>query len=121
MQQSNLDICIYILFLYRFFSFIDYYKILNIVLSGDLVASYHMVLAWRIPWTEDPGGLQSMGLLSSFHSLTTGLPILISVAQYIGQLLNIVTNLFSLWHEEMISPTQIPERHFRDYSSDHSF
>ena len=21
------------------------------------------VLAWRIPWTEEPGGLQSMGLL----------------------------------------------------------
>ena len=20
------------------------------------------ILAWRIPWTEDPGGLQSMGL-----------------------------------------------------------
>ena len=21
----------------------------------------HSVLAWRIPWTEEPGGLQSMG------------------------------------------------------------
>ena len=23
------------------------------------------ILAWRIPWTEEPGGLQSMGLQES--------------------------------------------------------
>ena len=26
------------------------------------VATHSSILAWRIPWTEDPGGLQSMGL-----------------------------------------------------------
>ena len=25
------------------------------------VAIHSSILAWRIPWTEDPGGLQSMG------------------------------------------------------------
>ena len=25
------------------------------------VATYSSILAWRIPWTEEPGGLQSMG------------------------------------------------------------
>ena len=25
------------------------------------MANYSSVLAWRIPWTEEPGGLQSMG------------------------------------------------------------
>jgi len=25
-------------------------------------ATHPSVLAWRIPWTEEPGGLQSMGL-----------------------------------------------------------
>ena len=25
------------------------------------VATHSTVLAWRIPWTEEPGGLQSMG------------------------------------------------------------
>ena len=25
------------------------------------MATYSSVLFWRIPWTEDPGGLQSMG------------------------------------------------------------
>ena len=26
------------------------------------VATHSTVLAWRIPWTEEPGGLPSMGL-----------------------------------------------------------
>ena len=30
--------------------------------SGERNASHFTILAWRIPWTEDPGGLQSMGL-----------------------------------------------------------
>ena len=25
------------------------------------MATYSSVLAWRTPWTEEPGGLQSMG------------------------------------------------------------
>ena len=25
------------------------------------MATYPSILAWRIPWTEQPGGLQSMG------------------------------------------------------------
>ena len=26
------------------------------------------ILAWRIPWTEEPGGLQSMGSQKSEHN-----------------------------------------------------
>ena len=26
------------------------------------MATHFSILAWRIPWTEEPGGLQSMGL-----------------------------------------------------------
>ena len=26
------------------------------------MAAHSSILAWRIPWTEEPGGLQSMGL-----------------------------------------------------------
>ena len=29
------------------------------------------ILAWKIPWTEEPFGLQSMGLQSARHDLTT--------------------------------------------------
>ena len=25
------------------------------------MATYYSILAWRIPWTEEPGGPQSMG------------------------------------------------------------
>ena len=28
------------------------------------MATHPSIVAWRIPWTEEPGGLQSMGLYS---------------------------------------------------------
>ena len=28
------------------------------------MATHSSILAWRMPWTEEPGGLQSMGLQS---------------------------------------------------------
>ena len=31
------------------------------------VATHSSILAWRIPWTEDPGGLQSIGLQRVGH------------------------------------------------------
>ena len=30
-------------------------------------ATHSRVLAWEIPWTEEPGGLQSMGLQRVRH------------------------------------------------------
>ena len=32
------------------------------------MAIYSSTLAWKIPWTEEPGGLQSMGLLPVGHN-----------------------------------------------------
>ena len=34
------------------------------------MAPYSSILAWRIPWTEEPGGLQSMGLKKSQTQLS---------------------------------------------------
>ena len=31
------------------------------------MATHSSLLAWRIPWTEEPGGLQSMGLQRAGH------------------------------------------------------
>ena len=31
------------------------------------MAPHSSTLAWKIPWTEEPGGLQSMGLLRVRH------------------------------------------------------
>ena len=32
------------------------------------MATHSSVLAWRIPWTEEPGGLQSMGSQRDGHN-----------------------------------------------------
>ena len=34
------------------------------------MATHSSILAWRIPWTEEPGGLQSMGLQESDRTAT---------------------------------------------------
>ena len=42
------------------------------------MATHSSILAWKIPWAEDPGGLQSMGLHSwtrlSTHAFKLGHP-----------------------------------------------
>ena len=35
------------------------------------MATHSRILAWRIPWTEEPGGLQSMGPHTAGHGLAT--------------------------------------------------
>ena len=35
------------------------------------MATRSSILAWRIPWTEEPGGLQSMGSKKVGHNLAT--------------------------------------------------
>ena len=35
--------------------------------SEKAMAPYSSTLAWRTPWTEEPGGLQSMGSLRVGH------------------------------------------------------
>ena len=32
------------------------------------MATHSSILAWKIPWTEEPGGLQSMGLQRVRHN-----------------------------------------------------
>ena len=51
--------------------------------------THSSILAWKIPWTEEPGGLQSMGSqrvgndwMTNTHSLLYG-PTLISVHDYL--------------------------------------
>ena len=35
------------------------------------MATHSSILAWRIPWTEEPGGLQSMGSQRVRHDFVT--------------------------------------------------
>ena len=39
------------------------------------MAPHSSTLAWKIPWTEDPGRLQSMGLLRVRHDRATSLSL----------------------------------------------
>ena len=35
----------------------------------EKMATHSSILAWKIPWTEEPGGLQSIGLHRVQHDL----------------------------------------------------
>ena len=35
------------------------------------MATHYSILAWKIPWTEEPGGLQSMGSQRVKHDWVT--------------------------------------------------
>ena len=39
----------------------EYMGTLCTILEKEM-ATHSSILVWRIPWTEEPGGLQSMGL-----------------------------------------------------------
>ena len=38
------------------------------------IAAHSSILAWRIPWTEEPGGLQSMGSKIDMTEVTNNFP-----------------------------------------------
>ena len=44
-------------------------------LSEKAMAPHSSTLAWKIPWTEEPGGLQSMGSLRVRHDWVTSLSL----------------------------------------------
>ena len=39
------------------------------------MATHSSILAWKIPWTEEPDGLQSMGSQKVLHNRATNTPI----------------------------------------------
>ena len=41
------------------------------------MATHSSILAWRIPWTEEPGGLQSIWSQKAGHDLVTNTHIII--------------------------------------------
>ena len=52
----------------------DVYSIPGLRRSDPLeneMATHSCILAWEIPWMEDPGGLQSMGSQRVGHNLAT--------------------------------------------------
>ena len=45
------------------------------------MATHPSILAWEIPWTEEPGGLQSKGLQRVQYDLVTNNSLHISTTQ----------------------------------------
>ena len=51
---------------------------LHFIISEKAMAPYSSTLAWKNPWMEEPGRLQSMGLLRVRHDWATSLSLLLS-------------------------------------------
>ena len=47
------------------------------------MAAHSNILAWRIPWTEEPGGLQAMGSHISIY-------IIISICQRVVKIKDVI-------------------------------
>ena len=62
--MSDLQCCVTFKCSTKWFSFFFFFQII-LHYPG---ATHSRILAWRIPWTEEPGGLQSMGLQRVGHS-----------------------------------------------------
>ena len=71
--------CIFLLG-YKYFTLLCLFLLYNIVnwpyvyiYPEKAMAPYSSTLAWKIPWTEEPGRLQSMGSLRVGHDWATSL------------------------------------------------
>ena len=47
----------------------------DLLIQEKEMATHYSILAWKIPWTEKPGGLQSMGSLRVGHNWATSLSL----------------------------------------------
>ena len=62
------------------------------------MATHSSILAWRIPWMEEPGGWQSMGLQRVRHEQATSLSLYQNLKKKIGcQYFNHEEKKKSLW------------------------
>ena len=69
-QLLKLDECINT----YYYQWTDIYLTLGII-SEKAMAPHSSTLAWKIPWTEEPGRLQSMGSLMVRHDWATSLSL----------------------------------------------
>ena len=61
------------------------------------VAAHSSILAWRIPWTEDPGGPQSMGLLRAGEDWSNWAQHSMHLYRYRSRSIYRYIKLTSLW------------------------
>ena len=85
-----------------FISYPHWYR--EVILMGKEMATHSSTLAWRIPWTEESGGLQSMGSQGVRHNWATRH----STAQwfpsvFIQELLKVTTEFFCMKKWKLLS------------------
>ena len=61
------------------------------------IGTHSSILAWKIPWTEEPGGLQSMRLQRVRHDWVTSLSIF-----YIFMTFHFLLMIYCVWNRHYI-------------------
>ena len=74
---------------------------LNIMVPGEENDSPPNILAWEIPWTQEPGGLQSMELKRVAHDLATKQQLQISWWM-LGDVIAWITGHWHIWQHFLI-------------------
>ena len=70
------------------------------------MATHSSTLAWKIPWTEEPGRLQSMGSQIVRHDRTTSLSLMVHLgALNRGMLMLSIIEFYSLLKSNVHSET----------------
>ena len=57
------------------------------------MATHSSILAWRIPWTEEPGGLQSTGSQRVGHDWATSFSL--TIQAFVGKVMSLLFNMLS--------------------------
>ena len=60
------------------------------------MATHSSILAWKIPWMEEPGGLQSMGSQRVGHDPVTSLPLSLWDNCTFGDLKSTMASIYNL-------------------------
>ena len=58
---------IHVIYMYTFLFIVFFIMVYHGILLEKAMAPHSSTLAWKIPWTEEPGGLQSVGSLRVGH------------------------------------------------------
>ena len=66
------------------------------------MATYSRILAWKIPWTEEPGRLQSMGLKRVGHDWVTSLHSVYKLNKQ-GENIQPWCTPFPIWNKSIVS------------------
>ena len=66
--KLSLSLSLYIyIYIYIYIYFFFFFKILFTLFLEEAMATHSSTLAWKIPWMEEAGRLQSTGLLRVGH------------------------------------------------------